>query len=730
MALTKVLTVVSEAFLAQRDRWVLWLPLPLALGVIFYFSLPAEPPLYAGPLTLVFLGVCAVPFYRNPVFLWLWWGLFLVALGFSAGQLRSWDVAAPVLAKKSYPVTVEGRVIAVDTLPGTHRVTLDGLTLRTGKIWQPLPERIRIRLKANDPLTPVAGDVIAVKSILLPLEAPVLPGAFDFQRHAFFLKLGATGYAIGNATRVTAHETGFLFEALRRYIRAHIEEDITRKDDAALIVAFMVGEDTGIPEHIWEICRLSGIAHLIAISGSHFMLIAGVMFFIIRALLAAWPHAALHWPIKKIAAGAAMGAAIFYMLLIGAPIPAQRAVFSTCVIMGAIMLDRDPFTLRLVAFSALFILLIEPESLIGASFQMSFAAVVGLVSFYESTRGWWSRQLLEAPWPKRYALYLIGCFLTTLVASASTAPYSLFHFSRLSVLGGLVANMIAVPVSSFVTFPAGLLACLLMPLGLEKLPLKVTEFSLDLIMDVASTVARWPHSVYQADAWPPVLLGLITLGGLWLCIWQGRVRYLGILPILAGAVLIPFTPRPDILISADGALVAVRAPDNGALWISSKTSQKFISTEWAKREGAAGVDYWPGDVFDKDFLSCDPLGCTYRARGQSALFAYMPQLVEESCLDNLVLSTEALQAEGCRDKAQVLDGPRLLSGGAMAIYLSPDGTRRIETVAEDRGRRPWTGKPPRSEEQARTKTPSADQTDAADDRDTSVLDAGYSDDEQ
>ncbi len=669
---------------------MLWLPLPLAIGILLYFALPLEPPLYAGTLLLIFMTICAVPFFGNRVFAWLWFGVFLVALGFTAGQWRTWHVAAPVLAKKTYPITVQGRVVQVDTLPLAHRVVLDDMQLTGGKIYTGgLPQRARIRLKNMDEVVPAAGDVISVKAILLPLPPPVLPGAFDFQRHAFFQRLGATGYAIGDATIVTAHGGGFLFDHLRHYIRKNIEKDISSKDNAALITAFMVGESDAIPEYVWNICRLSGIAHLIAISGSHFMLIAGFTFFVIRAFLAAFPRIALRWPIKKIAAGGAMAVAIFYMLLIGAPIPAQRAVFSVCVIMLAIILDRDPFTLRLVAFSAVVILLFEPESLLGASFQMSYAAVVGLVAFYEASRNWWSRQLLEAPAYKRYALYLIGCFLSTLVASLSTAPYSLFNFSRLSLLGGLVANMIAVPVSSFITFPAGLLACVLMPLGLEKWPLKVTEISLNLIMDVAATVARWPNAVYQSDALPQYLLGLITIGFLWLCIWRGRMRFIGLVPIAVALCVIPLVPRPDILVASKGDLFAVRDAGD-RLWISSRMTEKFVAQEWAENEGSKGTAYWPGDIFDKDFLSCDPLGCTYQHRDWRVLLVKIPELVLDGCGADIVLSGEKIPAGKCREITHVIDWSNIRRAGALAIYLGKNAIT-VDSVLAQRGKRPWTG---------------------------------------
>lgn len=672
----------------QRERWILWLPVPLGMGIIFYFTRTAEPPLYVGGAALTLAGAL----YRWK-FLVPWLALFLFLLGFAAGQFRTWSVAAPVLHKKTYPVTVEGRIVEVDPLPKAYRIVIDGIRVVGGKIWQnPLPERVRVKLKNSDPARPRAGDTIRVKAILLPLSGPVLPGAFDFQRHAFFKKLGGTGYALGNMETVTPGREGFFFEKLRGYIRERVSEDVKNKEHAGLITAFLIGESNGISEKAWEICRRSGIAHLIAISGSHFVLVAGFAFFLLRAALAAVPAIALRWPIKKISAGAAILVCIFYMLLIGAPIPAQRAVLSASVIMLAVMLDRDPFTLRLAAFSALVILLIEPESLLGASFQLSFAAIVALIAAYESSAGWWRRQLQGESFIRRCRVYLLGCFLSSLVAGLATAPFALYHFSEVPLLAGFVANMIAVPVSSFVTFPVGLMACLLMPFGLEKGPLWVMEKSLDLIMAVAEEVAGWSWSVHHTDAWPAALLGLMALGGLWVTFWRGKVRWLGFAPIAVATMLIPFTPRPDILIAENGKLFAARGPD-GKLWLSSLRREKFVRNEWLEREGGRGYAAWPeGGSAENGLLSCDAFACLYRDKGYVVSFVKMPEALVEDCrIADMVVSAEVLAArELCPENVVSIDKWDIRRNGAHAVYLGKDGSIQVGSVKGFRGERPWT----------------------------------------
>jgi len=686
----------------QRERWIFWAPVPVAFGIAFYFGLRSEPPLGMGLVLLALLSPLLAAFYKNrPVFFVLLAG-FLAVGGFTAAQWRTVQVAAPVLEKRSYAVTLRGKVVEVDPLPKTYRIVLEGIEVIDGKIWQDkLPRRVRIKLKNNDPAVPQAGTVVEIRAGLLPLSPPIMPGAFDFQRHAFFKGLGATGFAYGNLKVVREREgSAFYFEKLRKAIREKIAAAISDRDNAALLTAFMIGEDKGISEKDWEIARQSGIAHLIAISGSHFVLIAGFPFFLIRALLAAIPFIALRWPIKKIAAVGAMAVSVFYMLLIGAPVTAQRAVIMTCVVMTAVMFDRNPFTLRLAVFAAFILFVFEPESVMGPSFQMSFAAVVALIAFYEGTGSWWKNRFREAHWTRRYSLYLLGCFATTLVASTATAPFALYHFSRMPMLGGLAANMIAVPVSSFITFPLGLFACLLMPMGLETWPLRVTDKSLDVFMYVAEIVAGWDYAGMNVNGFAGWILALMTFGMLWICIWRGRMRWLGLVPFVCAALFIPLTPRAAVLVSDDGKLMAVRDAE-GDLYFSTLSREKFVREQWAVREGdvKAAPKAWPAPE-DKEAVSpvtCKTGYCLYTLGETIFGFVDAQEGVAAACRAGakiLISAQDTKRARNCAADAVMIGKYDLRREGAYAFYGGKNNVA-IKTVRQTRGVRPWTtGKRP------------------------------------
>jgi len=154
------------------------------------------------------------------------------------------------------------------------------------------------------------------------------------------------------------------------------------------------------------------------------------------------------------------------------------------------------------------------------------------------------------------------------MATAATAPYAIYHFNRMSDYG-LVANLLAVPLTSFWVMPWAVAAFLLMPLGLESLALTPMGWGIDGVNAIARIVAAWPGAVTLVPAMPLASLGLISVGGLWLCLWRRPWRVAGLAGIAAGFVSISLVTPPDLLIGDDGKLMALRATD-GRLLLSSK----------------------------------------------------------------------------------------------------------------------------------------------------------------
>jgi competence protein ComEC len=335
------------------------------------------------------------------------------------------------------------------------------------------------------------------------------------------------------------------------------------------------------------------------------------------------------------------------------------------------------------------ILLVQPESLMTASFQMSFAAVTALIAAYEA----WQRRRprhREPPGPlRRLGGYIVGVAATSVIAMLATAPFAAFHFQRLA-LYGLPANLVAVPLTAFWIMPWAVLAVLLMPLGLEGLALVPMGWGIDLLLATAATVAGWPAAVLQVPPTPDWGLGLTVLGGLWLCLWQRAWRWAALLPILAGALSpLAFDP-PDLLVGGDGRQAGLRDPE-GRLWVASQRGGRFVLDSWSRQAFVAETVTWPRlGTAAEGRLSCDPLGCLYAVEELRAAILLDPRAADDDCgAADVVVSLEPLRRQPCAGPALVIDRFDLWREGAHAVWLDPAGIR-LESVAGQQGLRPWS----------------------------------------
>jgi len=678
---------------AEGDRWVLWLPVAFGAGVSLYFGLMREPDWWIGPAAC---GGCAALL----LVLRRWFALFgaamallMVAAGFLVAQGHSAWVAAPVLTRVVTGATITGRVMAVERRPGATRITVREPTVSRLPPEQ-TPAALRIRLPDRH-AAPDPGSVVRLRATLLPPQAPAEPGAFDFQRRAWFMGLGGTGFATGAVELVEAPPvTGWqvvtvAFERVRGAIAERVAATIDDPVEARVTTALLNGEQFGIPDETLEDFRNSGLAHLLSISGLHVGIAAGILFYVVRALLALVPAIALRWPIKKIAALFGILSALAYTLLVGAPLPTVRSVLMTGMVMGAIMLDRHPLSMRLVAFAGLVTIAMDPEGMLGPSFQMSFAAVVALIAAFERGSSRLAEWRSEAGWLLRGLLYVGGILLTSVVATLATLPFALFHFQQIAFYG-VLSNLIAIPITSFWVMPWSLIAYALMPFGLEAPALIAMNWGDRAVIWTAEFFGRLPGASLTMPAMPVEGFVALVLGGIWLCVWTRRWRWLGLLPVLAGLASPAFVTRPDVLVAGDGSVMAVRMPD-GRLSASGKTGGRVIET-WRERDGVrSGADPWPaagGWSEGERSLSCDALGCLYRVKGRTVALPRLPDALDEDCGAADAVVTAAV-ARGCR-AGVAIDRWALRHEGAHALRVTAAGIE-VETVRGVRGERPWTG---------------------------------------
>ena len=541
---------------------------------------------------------------------------------------------------------------------------------------------------------PRVGDAVTLPVILGPAKSPVVPDGFQFQRFLYFSGIGGSGFTVGRWAAVSAESeltwtAAFLstIEAWRRAIGKRIEE-IVPGPDGAVVKALVNGEQSAIPEDLQDAYRAAGIAHLLSISGLHMTLLAGAAFFVIRRLLALVPVIALRVDTKKIAAWAGLGATAFYLVISGISVPAIRSFMMIAVVMLAILLDRTALSLRTIAWAALILMALFPDAVVGASFQMSFLAVLALVSLYEQAwlrivwRGTDGRLILL----RAVGIYLAGLVITDVVAGGATSLFAAYHFNRLPTYS-IIINLVTVPLTGLWIMPMAMLGLLLMPFGLDVIPFRVMGAGVKLLDDIVRIVAAWPHAQVHVPSMAAWAMALGALGIVFACLWKGRARWLGFVAVLAAVIQPDMTPPPDVLVD-DTARVFAVSDVAGHLVLRPGRAGRFIREVWTDRYGVS-EQAWPklGSPDEALGLSCDGDGCVLARRGKTLLLAFISTALADDCGDVDAIVSVTAARDLCR-QGQIIDIIDLKRKGTYALWLSEKGVR-TRSVKDSTGNRVW-----------------------------------------
>ncbi len=552
-----------------------WVPVLIGCGIGAWFSLPWEPglPVYGG-LAVALLAAVAGALWGGDLARPAFVALACVTAGALACGLRLWLVQAPML-DAPYRGPVQGRVVEIDrSQSDALRLTLDRVVLSEMDPDR-TPETVRISVRGAEPqVSP--GEVVLLTADLSAPSGPAEPGGFDFRRMAFFDGLGAAGYT---SSPVVLWEEAAADEQWVNRLRSYLGRAIMARapgDGGAFAAGAITGDRSGISRQVVEDLRDSSLSHLLAISGMNMALLTGFVFMVLRYGLALIPSLALRVNAKKLAAVAAFGVALFYLLLSGANVATERAFLMVTVMLGAVLADRRSLTLRTLALSATALLLWQPESLLEPGFQLSFAATAALIAGF----GALDRQVMREKVP-RWLIPTYTLVLSSVVAGVATAPYAAAHFNRFADLG-LLANLLTVPMMS-VVMGAGAVAALLAPLGLAGPAVWVMDMASRWILFVAHWIAGLNGAVTAVPSPGPLVLPLVTLGGIWTMLTRGRLRWAGAVPLLVAAGLWLMVDRPVLLISADGGLVGVAGPEGLAL--SKPRGGGFAAQTWLENAG-------------------------------------------------------------------------------------------------------------------------------------------------
>ena len=690
--------VLSAAFEAERGRWELWIPVLFGSGIGLYFAAPFEPAWgFCLPLLMAALSLFAL--VRAGVLrIVLVAGLLTVIAGFCAAKLRSDLVAAPRIDRPTGGLVLHGYVEEIEPrLPKGIRLTIRIASI-DGRTLAETPRRVRVRSVPLDAGFDI-GDPIEAKGVLLPPSGPVLPDSYDFARLAWFDGIGAGGFLVEKPVRwVDAPPPGplegfsRLLNRFRHQLTLRIESALGGGERGGIAAATITGERGGISDETNQALRDSGLSHLLAISGFNMAIMAGAVFALIRGGLALIPAIALRFPIKKWAAIGGLFGATFCFVISGSSNATERAYIMVMLGLGAVLLDRPAVSLRNVALAGLLMLALKPETLLDVSFQMSFAAVTGLVATYD----WIARRPARPfasldlwPAPARFVLlFLAGTIISTIVAGVAVDPLAAFHFHRLA-LYGTAANLVAVPIFTFIVMPLAILSLVTMPFGLEWLPLRLMSAAIDAVLLVARTVAGWKGAAIHVPSFSGVAAAAMMIGLLWLAIWQGRWRFFGLLLIAGGLAGAASAERLDLVVAREGRVVAVRGPDGSLTALplrgQSMDLDQILTSDGDQRDAKL--------VASGSGFRCDDLGCTVHV---GKLLVALPQslgALDDDCrLADILISRVAFE-RACAKPRLIIPLADLRRKGTH-IFTVHGEEITVRSVGEARNNRPWSGAPP------------------------------------
>ena len=690
-----------EEVAAQQGRTVLWLPVALVCGLMVYFTLPVEPPVLVGVIfAVIALGLFAgVRVGKLHPFALI---VGFVLAGITLGQLNTGLKATKVLPASTGKVTVLGYMDELGPAFGNRRIVavrIDDLPDVKPQYW---PEKARLSVFAKDLGQVRSGDYVTFQAWLYPPLTPVAPGSWDYGQVNWFDGIGAGGRIDGPIMPSTAKprldRLSDEVVGLRAGISARIRASLPERE-AGFAVALITGERAGLDKETRDALQVSGLAHILAISGLHMSLVAGGVFWVVRALLALWPAIALHWPIKKVAAVSALFAAGFYLLISGQAIATQRAFIMLSVMFLAVLLGRSALSMRNLAIAAIIVLVIAPHAVLTPSFQMSFLAVMGLIAGYESLGAWQTVPVQKFGGRSHILRICIKVLLgiaaisaTTIIASVLTTLPAAYHFNRFAAWS-LPANVLAMPFVTIMVMPFAVAGVALMPFGLEYWPFQVMHLGLASVEAIAVMVAGWPGSSVVIAQMHPGLAFFSMLSLCFMCLWRGTLKWAGgPAALVLGLMAIWLGPRPDIVVERTALTMAARL-DQGLLVPVYARKGSFAVNKWLLSDGDGATMKQAGS---RTGWSCADDRCVAKVKGKTVIWLGRKAKPTPACKQaDIVISANPLRRScGYKKSGQVhIDRFDVWRSGAHSISIASDGTINSQHARAAAGDRPWVHGP-------------------------------------
>ena len=658
----------------EKAEPFIWFTVVFLFGVVAYFAAPQEPSLIVVSLASLLAGCVTIILRQKGRPFYIALAIAALFAGFTAATLHTSLKIQPTLTR-AINQTIKAQITSIERrADGSRRIILDNVVSQKSTPDTPLPNRVRLRLLSKSAMIEI-GDVIQANVRLSPPIGPVIPDGFDFNRDMFFKGIGASGFIYGTPEILKNSEAGGRIsrqiEQLRKVIERRVVDALKMNDlenVSGFASAVLVGAKGAIKQEDRRVLAISGIAHLLAISGLHMALVFTFVMFAARAALARWSVISSDVPIRDIAIGLGLITTLGYYTISGGSISATRAFIMVSIMALALLCGRRALSVRNIAVAAFFILALSPAAAIGPGFQMSFMATLFLVSF----SSWWllpkaeeneHRNIKWKRWFNGFKRYGVGLIVTSSLAGLATAPIAAFHFNQFAPFG-LPANLLAVPVFSILVMPFGFLGLIAMPFGFEAYPLFIMGKGIIIIQQIAEWFEGLSQGLSAAPQLNATILTIVFFIMLIAALLKTRLRYIALGIGFLALIFMPLAKKPDIFISEDGKTVAITMNDE--LIVSGARAGRFETKIWRQALGLPNKQ--TKKTTDQNF-TCDLYGCIYNSSTYTLAHVKHPSAFYEDCRKASIVVSTLSAPKFCSNTAVVIDRNALRRGGAHKVFV-------------------------------------------------------------
>lgn len=673
-------TTLEHQYFAEHGRWVHWLPVGLVFGIGCYFSIHQEPGFLVYLILFFSAAAACVILVTKPDYRFFGYLIIGFATGFCIIGARVNFNPTPMFKTVQEKAEITGHIESIENHPykddGSYRVVINGVTLDK----KTYPAKLRLNVPQNLGNTLEIQDHITVAATIYPIPMPSSLHGYFARRAAFLQGIGGTASA-----NMLLHHEKSKHKTFSHYRQVLIGKILSRLKTpySAIGSALVTGDRSYIPQPLRQAFADAGLAHILAISGLHLSLVTLIVFLMLRRLMCLWPAFSMALPVKKVAAVLAVIASMFYMTIANFGIPVQRSFIMITLAMIAVCLDRTAFSMRSLVIAATVVLLIAPESVLSASFQLSFAAVLRLLAFYESA---WpklqervfqsSSKLLGA---KKIVWGFLGICMTTFIASLATTAFSMAFFQRFTAQA-ILGNLLAIPLVSFAIMPLALACVFSLAFGGSDGLFWLWGKSIMILCEIANVIATLPGASIQVKAVPSQSLAIFAFGMLWLCLWKKNWRWLGMLPMLLSVVSWRMFELPIAYVSPKTDIMAYLEDDT--IHISSDHPDAFLVANWAQEWGVCKHRIWP-----KTYHHVEDSNLILITSPKDGI-DHLQQLLANGAKLNTVITfgyAKTLKKYQIKIPA-VIDRDIIKYEGGIAVYKNPT---RIYFLKNHFGSRPW-----------------------------------------